>query len=88
MKLCPSGDPKRKAAAFGWSVREIGGHDMGQIVEMLDAENDTGLPLFVDAHTVKGKGVSFMEGDFRWHGGVPDEAQYTLAMKELGGGLS
>lgn len=86
-EIMPIGDPGRKAAAFGWEVREIDGHDMRQIVDMLDGRNDSGLPLFVDAHTVKGKGVSFMEGDFRWHGAVPSKEQYELAMEELGGGL-
>ena len=87
-EIMPIGDPKQKAVAFGWEVRDIDGHDMRQIVEMLDSRSDTGLPLFVDAHTVKSKGVSFMENDYRWHGGVPSREQYEQAMEELGGGLA
>jgi transketolase len=72
-------------AAFGWRVLEVDGHDMVDLVETLEAaRRPEGLPVAVIAHTTKGRGVSFMEGDFAWHMGVPTEEQFALAMTELG----
>jgi transketolase len=74
-----------KWSAFGWAVREIDGHDMGAIVEALDA-----LPLATDqpslliAHTIKGKGVGFAEDSFLWHNNIVDDEVYARAMAELG----
>ena len=59
--------------AFGWAVSEVDGHDIAAIIQALEAARTRqGRPAAVIAHTVKGKGVSFMEGDFRWHTRVPD----------------
>ena len=77
-------DVSEKFASFGWSVMEIDGHDMVQVVEALDwADQVTGGPACIVMHTVKGKGVSFMEHP-SWHCKVPTEEEYKIAMKELG----
>ncbi len=86
-EIMPIGNPAEKARAFGWEVREIDGNSMEQVVKLLHEENRTGKPLFVVAHTVKGKGVSFIEGDYRWHGKAPGKEEYDRAIMELQGGL-
>jgi transketolase len=73
-----------KWQAFGWPVVEIDGHDIGQIGKALDqAEATKGQPTFVVAHTVKGKGVSFMENDPEWHGKAPKPAEAIAAIREV-----
>lgn len=73
-----------KWRAFGWAVLEINGHNMRQVLEALDtADGIHDRPTVIVAHTTKGKGVSFMENDSRWHGGAPDDAQYAKALAEL-----
>ncbi len=73
-----------KYRAFGWDVVEIDGHDIGQLLETLGAPVGTRQkPLCVIANTVKGKGVSFMEDQAKWHHGVPNAAQFEQAMQEL-----
>jgi transketolase len=60
-----------KVRAFGWSVQEIDGHDLGDILAALERAYETaGQPSFIIAQTVKGKGVSFMENVPHWHGSV------------------
>jgi transketolase len=72
-------------SAFGWSVHEIDGHDMAAIVDVLEtARNGSGGPVAVVAHTTKGRGVSFMEGDYLWHSQVPSAEQLGQALEELG----
>jgi transketolase len=81
MNIEPLGD---KFRAFGWHVLEIDGHDMRQVLEALDAAGSLhGKPTMIIAHTVKGKGVSFMEYTHVWHGKAPDEKQYCAALAEL-----
>ncbi len=73
-----------KWQSFGWPVVEIDGHDISQIVKALDqAEATHGGPTFVVAHTVKGKGVSFMENDPEWHGKAPKPAEAIAAIREV-----
>ncbi len=73
-----------KWQAFGWPVVEVDGHDMDQIAKVLDqAEARKGVPSFVVAHTVKGKGVSFMENDPEWHGKAPKPAEAIRAIREI-----
>jgi len=73
-----------KWRAFGWSVAEIDGHDVQQIETALaGAEQPDGRPRCVIAHTVKGKGVSFMEDRLLWHYRCPDEDEYRRALNEL-----
>lgn len=77
----------RQWAAFGWAVLEVDGHDMEAIVTTLEAAADVqGRPTVVIAHTVKGKGVSFMEGRFEWHARVPTTDEAAQALEELGRG--
>ena len=71
-----------KWAAFNWNVIEIDGHDFDQIEDAFDLANQTtDRPSVIIAHTVKGKGVSFMENDPSWHGSVairPEELEFAL----------
>lgn len=71
-----------KLAAFGWRVCESDGHDHGQLESLLSLRV-RGKPLAVVAHTVKGKGVSFMENRVEWHYKSPDERQLLAALAEL-----
>ncbi len=76
-----------KWRAFGWDACEIDGHDMGQLVKVLSQERaGEGKPIAVVAHTVKGKGVSFMEDDNNWHYKIPSAEELASAHKELGVG--
>lgn len=79
MKLEPF---KAKWEAFGFYVTEINGHDFDQIIPALKMRKN-GQPVLILANTIKGKGVSYMEGTVKWHHGVPDEGQFEQAMKEL-----
>ena len=73
-----------KWKSFGWPVIEIDGHDVAQIDKALDqAEAVTGKPTFIVAHTVKGKGVSFMEDNPEWHGKAPTPAEAVRAIREI-----
>ncbi len=79
------GELAAKWAAFGWRVLELDGHDMPAIVGVLrEAEQGDGRPTAIIAHTVKGKGVSFMEGRYFWHTRAIKPEEYELAMAELG----
>jgi transketolase len=74
-----------KFKSFGWNVHEIDGHDHQQILNAVsEAWSDIGKPTMVVAHTVKGKGVSFMEDDNNWHYRIPTFEEVQLAKKELG----
>lgn len=73
-----------KWRAFGWSVREIDGHDVAAIDAALQsAPFEAGRPTCVIAHTIKGKGVSFMEDDLTWHYHAPSDEQVARALEEL-----
>ena len=73
-----------KWVAFKWSVIEINGHDMRQIIDaMQQAKAVKGRPTVIVAHTIKGKGVSFMENNVDWHGKAPDKSETEIALKEL-----
>jgi transketolase len=82
MPLEPFSD---KWTSFGWSVREIDGHDHDDIEKTLRAlPFEQGKPSAIIAHTVKGKGVSFMENKLEWHYRSPDDDQLARALSELG----
>lgn len=73
-----------KWRAFNWNVLEIDGHDLQQILSALDEARATqGRPTLIWAHTVKGKGVSFMENQIAWHGAAPNAEQAEKALAEL-----
>jgi transketolase len=75
-----------KWKAFGWPVLDIDGHDIAQIDKALDqAESLKGRPTFIVAHTVKGKGVSFMENEPEWHGKAPKPAEAVRGIREIVG---
>ncbi len=81
MDLEPLADKWR---AFGWQVLTIDGHDHRQILDALDeAERVRARPTYIIAHTVKGKGVSFMEGVVSWHGVAPTREEADRALAEL-----
>lgn len=85
IKVMPIAD---KFKAFGWNVIEINGHDFKEIGEAYDAAKECkGKPTCIVAETIKGKGISFMEGNASWHGKAPDDEQAKKAMSELGGEL-
>ncbi|HLA47662.1 MAG: transketolase [Nitrospinae bacterium RIFCSPLOWO2_02_39_17] len=74
-----------KWRSFGWHVIEINGHEIGEIINALnEAERIKGQPTMIIAHTIKGKGVSFMENKVEYHGIAPTKDEYERAMKELG----
>lgn len=74
----------KKFEAFGWEVRHVDGHDLEQLKNTFDqVPFQSGKPSLVIAHTVKGKGVSYMENQLKWHHGVPDQEQYSNAVEEL-----
>jgi len=82
MSLEPLAD---KWKAFGWNVLEANGHNIAELLEAIGkAKQAKGMPTVIIAHTIKGKGVSFMEGAVGFHGKVPSEEQYKKAMHELG----
>jgi transketolase len=73
-----------KYAAFGWNVLEVNGHDLRGILSAFDRSASTvGRPSLIIAHTVKGKGVSFMENQAGWHGIAPDREKFEKAMVDL-----
>jgi transketolase len=75
---------KEKWIAFNWAIREIDGHDISQILDAIVwAKESSDKPAAIIAHTIKGKGVSFMEGQAHWHGKAPDCEQAEKALKEL-----
>ncbi|NTU70585.1 MAG: transketolase [Coriobacteriia bacterium] len=79
------GTVANKFAAFDWAVTEVDGHDVEQLHAALEAGRaHSDGPFAIIAHTVKGKGVSFMEGDAGWHGKAPSPEQVAAALAELG----
>lgn len=74
-----------KWKAFGWEVQEVDGHDIEQLITALDkADQVKGKPSLIVARTIKGKGVSFMENQVKYHGTAPTEEELTRALVELG----
>jgi len=69
---------------FGWHAIEADGHDIGSMMNALDeAEKVKGRPSMIVAHTIKGKGVSFIENKVEWHGIAPKKEEYERAIIEL-----
>jgi len=69
--------------AFGWDVIEIDGHNIEEILDALHEADKNDKPTLIIAYTIKGKGVSFMEGSLSFHGKPPSDEQYLKAMSEL-----
>ncbi len=81
MNLNPLAD---KFEAFNWDVYEIDGHNMDEIINVLQiAKKGTGKPIAIIANTVKGKGISFMENNPKWHSSPLTDEQYRIAMKDI-----
>ena len=75
-----------KFEAFGWNVLDVNGHDFDELRNAFEqAKQVKDKPTVIIAHTIKGKGVSYMENNYAWHGAAPNDEQYEQAMKELGG---
>lgn len=73
-----------KFAAFGYTVRHVDGNDIAALVQLFDQiPFEPGKPNLIIAHTIKGKGISFMEDQRAWHHKVPTDEQFQLAMQEL-----
>jgi transketolase len=73
-----------KWQAFGWHTIDVDGHDLSQIlVACQEAEKMKGKPTIIIAHTIKGKGVSFMENNVAFHGKAPTKEEAERALKEL-----
>jgi transketolase len=82
MRLEPLAD---KFRAFGWTVREVNGHDCEALQEVFRAAPfEAGRPNCVIARTTKGKGVSFIENRAEWHHHTPTDAELAAALRELG----
>ena len=82
--VMPSEPLDKKFEAFNWNVISIDGHDFFQLADALKKAKETkDKPTVILMHTVKGKGVSFMENQAGWHGKAPNAEQYALAMSEL-----
>lgn len=85
-EIMPLGDVRAKFESFGWHCLECDGHDVEALCAAYDeAGQAKGRPTMILAHTIKGKGVSFMEGKSAWHGKAIGDAEFEQAMAELGG---
>ncbi|WP_432762724.1 transketolase [Adlercreutzia murintestinalis] len=84
-EVCDPADIPEKFRAFGWQVSQVDGHDLGALVRVLGEAKAAGgdAPHLIYAHTIKGKGVSFMEDVAGWHGKAPDADQLAQALAEL-----
>ncbi len=81
LKLAPLAD---KFRSFGWQTREIDGHNHADVCTHLDKENQpNSAPLCIIAHTIKGKGVDFMENKLKWHYSSPTQEQLKLALQQI-----
>jgi len=75
---------KDKLLAFGWAVKEVDGHNLSELESALNnGPFVKGKPNFIIAHTIKGKGISYMERTLKWHHGVPSPEEYEKAVAEL-----
>jgi transketolase len=75
---------KLKWKAFGWKVKTVNGHSISQLVNALKhSPQHNGIPTVIIAHTIKGKGVNYMENQVKWHGGAPKGEEADQALKQL-----
>lgn len=80
--IMPLHSLRKKYEAFGWEVKEVSGHHIGELMRVLKSKPTHG-PLAIIAHTIPGKDVSFMEDKWQWHGQAPDHEQAQAALREL-----
>lgn len=83
-RILSLGNLGKKFESFGWDVSEIDGHNYEEIIPALRYRKE-GYPRMIIAHTIKGKGVSYMEGDPKWHARYPKGGELARAYRELGG---
>ena len=84
-ELLDLGDLEGKWKSFGWKAVTVNGHSFEELLDALSLIGTTGgKPLAIIANTVKGKGISFMEGRPEWHNRMPDDEQMEVALGELG----
>lgn len=82
--VCNTDPLDQKFESFGWSVRHVDGHDHAQLKAVLsNLPFEENKPSMIIAHTIKGKGISYMEDQIKWHHGVPSEQEYAAALQEL-----
>ena len=82
--VMPLENLRAKYEAFNWHVLEVDGHNHQQIIDACnEAKAIYEKPTVIIAHTIAGKGVDFMEGDFHWHGTPPNKEQAKIALDEL-----
>ena len=82
--VMPPGDIEAKWKAFGWNTYAVDGHDLDALVLAVDlAKKSPCRPSVILARTVKGKGVSFMENNNKWHQNAPTEEEYRTAKAEI-----
>ena len=77
------GNVGNKLRDFGWNVNDINGHDFNEIYEAIEIAKKSDKPYAIIAHTIKGKGVSFMENQAGWHGKAPKDEELKKALEEL-----
>lgn len=83
-QVMPLGELANKWEAFGWHVLEVDGHNFDEIIDACNlAKAIVEKPTIIICHTIPGKGVDFMQSDFRWHGKTPDQAEAKKALHEL-----
>lgn len=83
-EVCNTDPIDKKFESFGWAVKHVDGHDYEALLKTFDSlPIQPGKPNLIIAHTIKGKGISYMENNIKWHHGVPDEKQFESALSEL-----
>jgi len=88
-EVCNTEPLDDKFESFGWAVKHVDGHDINALKEVFSAlPFKKGKPNLIIAHTIKGKGVSYMENQIGWHHGVPNQEQYAQALEELSAALN
>ncbi len=88
-EVCNTDPLDEKWKSFGWAVKEVDGNDVEALKDALHSiPFEAGKPSVIIAHTTKGKGVSFMENELKWHHGVPSAGQYEQAINELDNALT
>ena len=85
-KVMPLGDLADKWRSFGWDAQEIDGHNYSAIIQAIDKAKVSRQPSVIIAHTIPGRGVDFMEYDYRWHGKSPNAEEAERALAQLSGG--
>ncbi|RZM22177.1 MAG: transketolase, partial [Pedobacter sp.] len=82
--VCNTEPLDQKFESFGWAVKHVDGNNVQKLKDAFESlPFEVGKPNLIIAHTTKGKGISYMENQLKWHHGVPSASEYELACKEL-----